>query len=243
MPAHVAPVLVQAHRRRRSFLYNAPQTVTGLRHWLKADALPLGHGDPVALWPDASGSGNDLAQSNAAKRPTFRINQLNGRPVVRFDGVDDTLFKVALGGFAATQGHTIMAVLNPTAAVSFGMAVVTRPGFTELRQTLAGGVAQWLAPSGSTLVNGLATLTGSWKVWTGCYAVAGQRLELFINGTSQGFATDAGTLAVGDGYLGSRADSFYWLGEMAEVLVYDAALAVADRQTVESYLTAKYSLT
>ena len=43
-------------------------------------------------------------------------------------------------------------------------------------------------------------------------------------------------------YIGSRTDTYHWLGDIAEVLVYDAALTATDRQNIESYLIAKYGL-
>ncbi len=239
VPANFPAVLVQAHRRTTGF---NPASIPGLRVWLKADALAQADNTPVALWPDLSGSGNDVAQATGMKQPTFKAAQLNGRPVLRFDGIDDTLFKTALAGFTCTHGHGIFAVLCPTSLAAYRMAVVTKYQFNELRQNNGGGRAQWMLPSGLMQVDGLSALTGLWKVWTGTYEVATQKLELHINGVKQNSATDAGPLAVGDLYIGSRNDTYGWLGDMAEVLVYDAALTVADRQRVENYLLARHLL-
>lgn len=243
MAADYPAVYLQERRRGRASLpFTSPADIAGLKLWLRADTLALADNDPVALWPDSSGSGNDVAQSDGLKMPLFKTGILNGQPVVRFDGVDDTLFKLAAGGFSCTQGHTIIAVLNPTTAVSFGMAVVTNPAFNELRQTGGGGAAEWMVPSGFFQVDGSEYLEGLWRIWTGTYNVASHTIQLFINGVSQGTAVDAGPLSVSDIYLGSRADLYFWLGDMAEVLVYDAALSATDRQNIEAYLAAKYAL-
>ena len=111
-----------------------------------------------------------------------------------------------------------------------------------MRQNNGGGRAQLLIPSSFGQIDGLSSLVGFWKVWTGTYEVATQKLELHINGVKQATATDAGPLAVGDLYIGSRNDTYGWLGDMAEVLVYDAALTVADRQRVENYLITRHLL-
>jgi hypothetical protein len=73
--------------------------------------------------------------------------------------------------------------------------------------------------------------------------VSNGELELFINGVSSGTNEDFGTLAVGDIYLGSRTDTYNWLGGMAEVLIFDDVLNATDRSNVEAYLIAKYALT
>ena len=237
--------LVQRRRRRTADDVAPPidpSSVAGLKLWLKADSLSLADDSPVDAWADSSLSGNGVAQVTGMKMPTFKTNVLNGLPVVRFDGIDDTLFRPAAGGFACTEGHAVFAVLNPTSALAYGMAVVTNYQMNEMRQSGAGGVPEWMIPSGFAQVNGANDLTGLWKVWTGTYAVASQTLELFVNGVSQGTQSDPGPLAVGDIYVGSRTDTYHWLGDIAEVLVYDAALSGTDRQNIENYLITKYAL-
>jgi len=69
--------------------------VPGLRAWFKADEGPifatLGGQQKVSNWKDASGNENTLEQLAPGKRPTLLPGALNGKPVVRFDGQDDTL--------------------------------------------------------------------------------------------------------------------------------------------------------
>lgn len=65
---------------------------TGLKLWLKADAITnLVDGNSVSNWPDSSGKGYNAANAGALC-PTFRTGVLNGKPVVRFDGIDDYLW-------------------------------------------------------------------------------------------------------------------------------------------------------
>ena len=239
--------LTQRRRKRIAAANVAPPPlpllIPGLRSWLKADALSLADDSPVDSWIDSSGSGNDVMQDTGMKMPTFKTNILNGLPVVRFDGIDDTLFKIAAGGFTCTEGHTVIAVLNPTTAVGYGMAVVTNPIFNEMRQTGGGGIAEWMIPSGSYQVDSVSSLEGLWAIWSGTYSVASQLIELFINGVSQGTQLDdTAPLAVSDIYIGSRTDAYHWLGDIAEVLVYDAALGASDREAIETYLIEKYAL-
>ncbi len=68
-------------------------TVTNdLQLWLKADAgVTAGAGGIVTAWQDQSGKGNNAAQSTADLYPLLVTNAINGKPVLRFDGVDDFL--------------------------------------------------------------------------------------------------------------------------------------------------------
>jgi hypothetical protein len=48
-------------------------------------------GSAVSTWADRSNNGRNATQANAANQPTFETNELNGNPIVRFDGNDDIL--------------------------------------------------------------------------------------------------------------------------------------------------------
>ena len=132
----------------------------------------------MSLWPDASGYGNDVEQITGMKMPTFMSAQFGVHSFVRFDGIDDTMFKGSPSGFTCATGHTIIAVMNPTTAAPYGMAVVTNPTCNELRQGGGGGTPQWLVPSGFTLVDGFDDLTGQWNVWSASYDVGSDLLAL-----------------------------------------------------------------
>ena len=137
-PAAWAHYLVGRRRKRLAAAVPPvvfdPASIASLRLWLRGDDIGVSDGLPLSLWPDASGYGNEVEQITGMKQPTFNSAQLNGHSYLSFDGVDDTLFKPAASGFACTTGHTVIAVLNPTTAASYGMAVVTNFGCNELRQ-------------------------------------------------------------------------------------------------------------
>jgi hypothetical protein len=132
-----------------------PASIASLRLWLRGDDIGASDLSPVSLWPDASSFGNDVEQITGMKQPTFMSAQLGVHSFVRFDGIDDTLFKASASGFSCATGHTIIAVMNPTTAASYGMAVVTNFGCNELRQGGGGGTAQWMIPSGFNQVEHL----------------------------------------------------------------------------------------
>jgi hypothetical protein len=64
----------------------------GLYFRLDASAITgLVDGDKVATWVDTGSAMKNATQSVEGAKPTYKTNILNGKPVVRFDGTDDTM--------------------------------------------------------------------------------------------------------------------------------------------------------
>ncbi|PYI86585.1 MAG: hypothetical protein DME26_08745, partial [Verrucomicrobia bacterium] len=70
-----------------------PLTVkSNLQLWLEADAgVTTNASGAVTAWADQSGHTNDAAQADDSLAPTLVSNGVNGKPVLRFDGMDDYL--------------------------------------------------------------------------------------------------------------------------------------------------------
>src|SRR3954468_7142344 len=91
-------VSVRMHLLAAAGLLMAPlslrsQTIPseGLRMWLKADAGVSLTAGRVSAWLDQSGNGVIASQTNSGNQPALISNAVNGRPVVRFDGVNSSL--------------------------------------------------------------------------------------------------------------------------------------------------------
>src|SRR5262245_63972414 len=94
-----------------------PDQVSGLRLWLKSDTQTYqdsgfstpatADGDPVGGWKDQSGGARDVTQATSASRGTLKLSQVNGKPVVRFDGTDDFLEGVAISNLIAAAAFTL----------------------------------------------------------------------------------------------------------------------------------------
>lgn len=86
----------------------APNDVTGLALWLKADAITgLVDNDPVTTWVDSSGAGLD-ATGSGATRPTYKTNVVNGLPVVRYG--TSHILTTGNASFGATGAVTVLVV-------------------------------------------------------------------------------------------------------------------------------------
>jgi len=77
-----------------------------LQLWLRSDAGVVLNGPTVSAWEDQSGNGNDVIQTNANRQPVLVENELNGKPVLRFDGEDDRL------GFTGSKSMTRISVFT-----------------------------------------------------------------------------------------------------------------------------------
>ena len=77
--------------------------------WLAADQITgLSDGDPLSVaWPDISGNAHDASQGTPGYYPGYETGEINGLPVVRFDGTDDYL-----QDSHSYSGRTVFAVYN-----------------------------------------------------------------------------------------------------------------------------------
>jgi len=87
-----------------------PKSIPGLNLWVKADQISGSDGMAVATWLDLSGKNNHLTQATSAYQPLLKTGIINGKPVVRFDGVNDYLDRTFLADLP--QPNTIFIVVK-----------------------------------------------------------------------------------------------------------------------------------
>ena len=226
-----------------------PHEVAGLKLWLKADDLTgLADGDPVSTWTDASGGGNNANGSGAA-RPSYRTNVLAGAPVLRFDGADDRLAlpNLLAGASAATAFFVARLSLDPPS-----LALRTGPplgnfgnnGVVGDHYPFTDGVVYTdFGSNARKTVGDPAASLASWHV--GAFRSAAGDWRAWLN-ESLLFSTSTNTVGFGAAPLVGRAEGangpYHFDGDLAEVIVYDAALSDDDRQRVVRYLGGKYGI-
>jgi archaellin len=224
--------------------YNAglevPQRIAGLQGWWQADAIVgLNDGDPVATWEDAHTSNKDLTQATSAARPTYQTNELNGLPIVRFDGTDDWMTNT---GFTLAQPTTVFIVFVPR-LVNSSSQVFVYDGLGGNRQALFWQADDRLRYYAGTVIDSSTAVTQD----------AEQLVTVVFNGASSGIEINGAAGSAGNagaqgfsstinlGAQQSGAADFAQI-DVAEFLVYDTALSAGDRDSVESYLTTKWGL-
>ncbi|MBN1673211.1 MAG: FecR domain-containing protein [Kiritimatiellae bacterium] len=241
----------------------APDTVPGLALWLKADAISgLADGSPVPAWPDSSGNLRHAVHKARARQPVFRTGVLNGRPVLAFDGRDDSM-----------QGFPPQGFHNCT------LFVVFRPLELAQNQRIFAfskeGDPDYLGPDGLAFTE-KSVEYADLHIVRGFTAETRPDEEAGLNVYVTGVPPDDFMIAactLNDGVAAFRRNggaefrdeyadrrpmqpTRYGLGsgfdpsgehganrmDLAEVLFYTRALSDAERQAVEQYLSRKYGI-
>ena len=223
--------------------------------WLNSTAITgLADGAKVATWADGSGNGRNV--SAAGVSPTYRVNQMNGLPIIRFDGSDDELSTAGNFGLSGDPSFTVTLVAKIS---SSNTADIVFWAFDDLTHALTGACLQWSSSSSGTMdfetggVQRAYSPTNSFATYANVPSIVtirrtpgliGQTTEFFFDGTKQSVTGVSATPTMNDGlfYVGS------WRGQrstmdIAELLAYGIALTDADRVTLECSLGAKYNIT
>ena len=240
-------------------------TAAGLELWLDASRLAAdgrpapAAGQPVAVWPDASGRGRHLRQSTAAARPTLVAG--GPGPLVRFDGDDDHL-RFA-GPAADADAVTVFVVAVPRANLGGfrGLVAFNAPG----RRDYETGLNIDQGPDGSAEFDYLNVegrgLTGARNLLRGprpygpLYTIEVQAdagtVRAAVDGTAAGErprrpgAVSLAEITVGarfpDAGPGPQKVRSFLNGDIAEVLVYSRVLPPAEVAAVRTYLAAKHA--
>jgi len=240
----------------------SPHELEAAKVWLRADEIPASYrvGGAVSKWPDLGPGGNFLTASGTA-RPMFVAAGINGKPVVRFDGVDDTLIRGTVASLAnGSTGGAVLVVRRaasaaastsrPVAFLSTGASAGV-PRISLATGTLGKAVVQGRRPDSGAL----ATVTSSTSVaatavqlQAAVLDVAGGKLHEYVNGLKVGQAS-LGTSGVTSSVAASKAlrigssgaaGEKPFGGDIAEVIVLNGPLTDCQRKMLEGYLAHRW---
>lgn len=242
---------LSSRRRPRSTVPpESPDQISSLAFWYDAEASPtIEASGVVERWDDLSSNGNHAGQAVADERPIRAIDG-EGRDVIRFDGIDDTLAVATPPSLA--NGLTLFMVFAVRERSDFSGIVsaaaatgVDHVAFFSLQNaSTESGQFQWLAKSGGadpllieradSGVAGLAILS----------AAAGNASFEDLDG--QGSDTYDGTFGTpdkivlaghyNDGTFGYSATDVYEIG------LFTRALTAGEGAALHDYLKNKYGL-
>lgn len=222
-----------------------PDSIAGLYTWLESSLGILDDSDnpitvdgtAVKTWQSQKAGGIDVSQGTAAFRPLWQENELNGRPLIQFDGANDFLPGTGAG---KVQPQTLLFVirLNTLGAYHpiFDGQLANRFLFAEYP---ANSWDMWVN-SGADINIGAANT--NWNIVT-----------LIYNGAASKYAFNTKTLTTVSGSPGTNDIGGLTLAadhaggnnaqvDFAELLWYEGALAQPDIDSILDYLSAKYAL-
>lgn len=224
--------------------------LANLKLWLKADQGITQTAGSISEWKDQSGNINNAVQPMAEFQPTLIASELNGKPVVRFDGVDDDLAAASSPSLANTGDissffvvrfddfdtyRTVWAKSDSNLPRSTDWYVQPGTALPLLYRGGSGGIQSVLSQT---------ALTGGEFAAVG-FDMGGTAVHHFLNGGLAGVG-EITSLLQDTGrplYIGRRDDSVTRMkGDVAEIIIYNSALSDEDRAKVFSYLGKKYGI-
>jgi hypothetical protein len=221
--------------------------------WLRADAFVTYASSKVSLWADQSGLGYNASQSNASNQPSLVLTAINGLPAISFNGTSNFMqFPTGFNNFA--QGASIFLVVKPAATTALSQILNLGSGSSNDYnlgiEINSSSEAEYFVYTGAG--TGMTSVSYGSSIGT-----APQLIEVVHNGTSATILTNGANPVTNasmnsipepatgrtNSYLGQASGGGnYFNGEIAEVIIYQTALTLAQRQLVETYLINKFNL-
>jgi len=219
---------------------------SGLVEWHRASDVTTS-GSNVTNWQDISGSSNNA--TNGANQPTLVNNAVNGLPAVNFSGAQFLQLPAGMSNFSS--GMTAMVVAKPVSVAAgarlfdFGNGVasdnvsMSLPSTTGLTFTTVNGATS----SSATASSGVNL--GQFQLLAATYN-GSNTATVFQNGTQLAQSTSMQTLnnlTRNNCFLGQDSvGGNRFNGQIAELLLWNRQLTLAERTAVEGYLSSKYQL-
>ena len=205
---------------------------------LDDDALTafIGNSDGyIVKWYDQSGTGLDASQSDLTKQPKIAtagvIYRENGKPTILYDGTDDHIKLTSWNSRGADATGFI--VFKPTASEGNSVALWEFGTNTD---------ASYWAAGGNTIYDGFGTnsrrsvaspLDLDQQTNVATVQIYNYESEYWLNGnplmSPENISVDwSNTPTIGGTSNGNR-----WAGSISELIVYNKAISVIDRQNIE----------
>ncbi len=209
-----------------------------LQLWLRADAGLTSSAGKVSSWADQSGNGYNAAM-NAPSQPSLVAGALNGKPVIRFDGAQS----LSLNKRLQPSTFTVFVVGKnsmPSEAFSMILGPVGSSPNNQLRWE-NGSQALFVGTSNNLPI--ITSTIGNTRVYHALSArYNGSQMSVYRDGSlvSTHSFTTSGTWDLQQ--IGAWYAQYHMVGDIAEILFYNAAISEGDRSAVNSYLKSKYAL-
>ncbi len=206
----------------------------------------------VATWNDKSGNNNNLSNANAARNPTYNAGAKNGNGTLSFDG-GDALFATDANVPSldlSTNGFTLFAVLDP-ATLGGNRIIINKEGSYEIGinagrvqaaiNTVAAGGWNWGGTVNTTAnwhVTGFEHADTTWRFHED--GILTQEIAPAVGEVGNIVPTNS-VFSVGGRGAAQPTGSFF-LGDMAEVIMFNRELTSDEYHDVENYLANKWGL-
>jgi len=203
------------------------------RLWLDASSLSLSNGDPVQTWTDISGNANDAFQNTAALRPTFLSSSINGKPALDFAGKSDVL---QLTNHLTEAALTFFAIYQADNTGAKGILQINKHYFLGRHVDVFArynGVTNSIRKS--NINPALFTVSSS--------SIANSSYRMTVDNIDQNFSRTNFNASANSSIGGRLVNSNSRMdGRLAEIILYNRQLNLAEYNIVSNYLAAKYNV-
>jgi hypothetical protein len=242
--------LGRRRRPRSAVPPESPDQISSLAFWYDAEASPtIETSGAVERWDDLSSNSNHAGQTVTSERP-MKATDGEGRDVIRFDGVDDTLAIATPPSLAAGMTIFIVFAVRTRSDFSGILSAAAATGvdhatFFSLQNASAeSGQFQWIGRSGGSdplLIERGDNAALGFAILSAASGNArfedldGEGLDTYDGA----FATPDQMILAGhydDGTFGYSAIDVYELG------LFTRALGAGERAALQNYLRNKFGL-
>lgn len=237
------------------FAQNPGGISSNLKAWYKADGNVSTSSHVVSSWNNEVAGGINI--SNVSGTPDTTAAGLNFNPTIKFDGSSYMSSNVVTGSNFISASNNSMFIVFTSALPAATAGVMSKwENITANRtswEITSSGKLRFDYPKsglvGDATINGTKNSNSSVNTFSyiGTGSTNGTVDTLNINGltekTQASTITDTsktGRLQLGANWAGG---SFPFIGQISEIIYYDAHLVSNDRRRVESYLAIKYGIT
>jgi len=208
---------------------------------------PASSNSTVYRWGDQSPAGIQVLQANTVKRPLFLTGQKNGKPSVRFDGVDDVLVSPSILGsaLASATAQTVFVVQIQWLLGAGAGTYEWGPAENHIGVNAAwsdNNIYWDCGPivGGRTVCTAPAPWLGQWKLLE--YRRDGAGSQIVANGVGiggAGLTQPCNPALTSELYVGGGVPLY---GDIAEIIIFDNAINSSDWAAIRNYLNAKYAI-
>lgn len=221
----------------------SPSDISSLYAWYRGDLVTYDGSNKVSVWPDKSGNGNHLSQSNSAKQPVYSgsISSRNNQPGIHATGGA----YLQAENFALRTYKTIFMVVGSTGSMSY-VSSLYNDG-VEYFYAYHPGNATFYNRDNSTGYHYINNTGGNFFQANVNHTFEYDGVTPTLYRSSSNVAGTVVGSATADNYATGSFRLFYgWGGgysstmQILEVLVYNKALNSTERTQVWDYLATRY---
>lgn len=222
-----------------------PNTSTGMKVWIKADAQPLANNTSLSTTNnliDSAASGANV--TNNTNVGLFLTNVYNGKPIIRYDAALSCANPINVpGGFAFNTTTNTIIVVASTSSSSSG-AIFSSTGFGSTPM-LHANPFYWDNRTSTTVTDAIAmgaSLPNSLNVLV-ITQTDSVLVQAFQNGVFMGEKVSVAPLNGRTISSIGGTGGFFYGGDLAEIILYNRVLTNAENYAIQCGLAKKWGIT